>query len=218
MRPFDGSKLEYSYRPLDNINQFWAGPSYWKIRSNTRKLMSDRSIFIDNTSQNLSGSTIITKKAIKRKSNNRNKISVIKFSSENGATDESRLSGDSDDSDLFISIDSEAAQKFKKNNVYKRWDSKRLKLPTDLRVDHSLFDFYLFCPSANIRKDAVENVTPANIDDDMFDSDHNDNEVSFFFLFFSCTNKNCSSHKSMFVNHFIIFSHHQIIWILMMME
>lgn len=32
LRPLDSSKLEYSYRPLENISQFWAGPSYWRFK------------------------------------------------------------------------------------------------------------------------------------------------------------------------------------------
>lgn len=34
MRPLDSlsKTLEYSYRPMENIVQYWAGPSHWKYR------------------------------------------------------------------------------------------------------------------------------------------------------------------------------------------
>ncbi|XP_026843405.1 condensin complex subunit 2 [Drosophila persimilis] len=33
LRPVDGvTSLDYSYRPMDRISQFWAGPAHWKIR------------------------------------------------------------------------------------------------------------------------------------------------------------------------------------------
>ncbi|KAI8037534.1 condensin complex subunit 2-like [Drosophila gunungcola] len=33
LRPLDGnSKLEYSYRPMEQISQFWTGPSHWKFK------------------------------------------------------------------------------------------------------------------------------------------------------------------------------------------
>lgn len=174
MRPFDGTKLEYSYRPLDNINQFWAGPSYWKIRAKSRKLTMGRPSLADTES---SQATAIDTHTIKRKANSRNKAEKIKFVSIHSNTpDKSSDNADEDDDDdAFLSIGSKAAQKLKKNNVYKRWDSKRLKLPTDLHVDRNLFNYYEYCPSSVVHKNIAESVTPIG---DVYDSDIDD-EVSY---------------------------------------
>ncbi|XP_031637277.1 condensin complex subunit 2 isoform X2 [Contarinia nasturtii] len=170
LRPSDTTKLEYSYRPLDNINQFWAGPSYWKFRK-SRKLTLSQQQSIATTE----GSTVAPT-AHKRKAN-RPKNEPIKFST----FIESVTEKDADDSDdeIFVSTESRHGQKFKKTNVYKRWDSKKLKLPTDLHIDRSLFNSYVYCPSISIVKKPSE--TPANdIDaDDAFDFDNADDGVPY---------------------------------------
>ncbi|XP_016961703.1 condensin complex subunit 2-like [Drosophila biarmipes] len=44
LRPVDGnSKLEYCYRPMENISQFWAGPSHWKFKRTTKGPEDNRS-------------------------------------------------------------------------------------------------------------------------------------------------------------------------------
>lgn len=152
LRPSDATKLEYSYRPLDNINQFWAGPSYWKFRK-SRKLTMNRA----SVSSLTDGQPSVQMAQAIRRRNNRTKAEPTKFTTliENiGDSNE-----DSDD-EMFISIDSKPAQKFKKTTLYKRWDSKRLKLPTDLHIDRNLFNYYTFCPSISMIK-TNPNATPA---------------------------------------------------------
>lgn len=129
LRPADASKLEYSYRPLDNINQFWAGPSYWKFRKSRKMTMGKDSTVASVPTHNA------VAQAAKRKSN-RNKIEPIPLQ---------KFYEDEDDT-LFILISSKAAQRMKKSNLHKRWDPKKLKLPTDLHIDRNLFEFYEFCP------------------------------------------------------------------------
>lgn len=187
MRPVDGSRLEYSYRPLDNINQFWAGPSYWKFRTKSRKLTTGNRISFDASvsSQNSSSSSLASKrrKVPSRKGNEAVKFINTTYTSSESENDENRCpDGDLDDG-TFLSIDSKVAQKFRKNNVYKRWDSKRLKLPTDLHVDRGLFNFFTYCPSFVEHPEVIENVTPANDDDDdAYESDHNDIIVNCVFF------------------------------------
>lgn len=54
---------------------------------------------------------------VKREASSRNKIAIVRFSS---VSDKNRRETfDSDDNDTFISVDSNAAQKFRKINV--RW-------------------------------------------------------------------------------------------------
>lgn len=165
MRPFDGTKLEYSYRPLDNINQFWAGPSYWKMRSKSRKITLGRPSLSDTESLS-SQATSVDTHPIKRKATNRNKVEKVKFISVTSNIPDESSDYTDDDDDVFLSIGSKAAQKLKKNNVYKRWDSKRLKLPTDLHVDRNLFNYYEYCPSSVVHKDIADSVTPIGHDDD----------------------------------------------------
>lgn len=137
LRPADTSKLEYSYRPLDNINQFWAGPSYWKFRK-SRKMTIGRDASI-----NSDASKVAAAQAPKRK-NPRNKIEPIDISK--------YIQEDTDD-DIFMSVDSRQAHRMKKVNSQKqkRWDPKKLKLPTDLRIDRNLFDQYEFCPGLPLK-------------------------------------------------------------------
>lgn len=42
MQPNDSIQLEYSYRALDHIGQFWAGPAHWKFRRANSKSMNFR--------------------------------------------------------------------------------------------------------------------------------------------------------------------------------
>lgn len=168
LRPSDTTKLEYSYRPLDNINQFWAGPSYWKFRKSRKPSIMRESIASD-------GSSVApTAHANKRKVNR--KIEPIKFTKLTASVREE--DADSDD-DTFISVDSKLAQKFKKTNVFKRWDSKKLKLPTDLHIDRSLFNYYTYQPSYSIVKEPIG--TPAIEIDADADADADDADDAYDF-------------------------------------
>lgn len=168
LRPSDTTKLEYSYRPLDNINQYWAGPSYWKFRKSRKTTIEQGSM----TSSE--GSSVAPTAQAKRK-HNRNRIEPIKFTKmiENVCGNDV----DSDD-EIFLSADSKHAQKFKKTNVSKRWDSKRLKLPTDLHIDQNLFNYYTYCPSLPVGI-SKPSETPANeMDtDDGYDFDSTDDRA-----------------------------------------
>lgn len=168
LRPSDTTKLEYSYRPLDNINQFWAGPSYWKFRKSRKLTMNRESIA---TSE---GSTVAPTAHANRRRANRMKIEPVKFTT----LVESICENDADsDDDLFASIDSKIAQKFKKNSVYKRWDSKKLKLPTDLHIDHDLFNYYTYFPSVPIGKKPIETPVTEIDTEDGYDFDNGDDGV-----------------------------------------
>lgn len=134
LRPADASKLEYSYRPLDNINQFWAGPSYWKFRKS-------RKVTIGKDSSVATAPTRTSEVQAAKRKVNRNKTEPVSLQI---------LQEDADDS-LFIPITSKAAQRMKKTNLHKRWDQKKLKLPTDLHIDRSLFESYEFCPGISLQ-------------------------------------------------------------------
>lgn len=168
LRPSDTTKLEYSYRPLDNINQFWAGPSYWKFRKSRKLTMNRESI------ASSEGSTVAPVTHANRRRANRHKFEPIKFTSMIESVCEK--GGDSDD-EVFFSIDSKSGKKFKKTNVYKRWDSKKLKLPTDLHIDRELFNYYAYCPNFPIGKKPIETPVTEIDADDGYDFDNGDDGV-----------------------------------------
>lgn len=142
LRPSDTMKLEYSYRPMENINQFWAGPSYWKFRKSRKLTMGT------NTT---AGTVVVANGTVAKRKQTKNKVqpifSEISENSGSGGEDFTKFV----DENVFISDKSKAGQKWKKTNLYKRWDSKKLKLPTDLRIDRDLFDNYKFAPGIRVQ-------------------------------------------------------------------
>ena len=47
MQPNESIQLEYSYRPLDHIGQFWAGPAHWKFRKTNARSTNWRMSALD---------------------------------------------------------------------------------------------------------------------------------------------------------------------------
>lgn len=176
LRPDDTSKLEYSYRPLDNINQFWAGPSYWKFRK-SRKLTINK----DSTeSTDASSKAVAAAQAQKRRSQKK-KLETIPII---------QLYDANEDNGIFISINSKMAEKLKKGNWQKRWDPKKLKLPTDLQIDRTLFNHYEYCPSLTVKSSEPKVVPQINAGgynyDNVDDREYCSNVVcvySYFFIF-----------------------------------
>lgn len=122
LRPVDSSSmhLEYSYRPLEDIEQFWAGPSHWKFRRSQvkRKTLAN-------------GTEIVKKKTLRKVPE---PIDILKPYNKS----------------LFISIESREAQKIRQVD-YKKWDAKKLRLPTDCHLDRNMFDFYRFVPDIPVK-------------------------------------------------------------------
>lgn len=123
LRPIDGSSihLEYSYRPLENISQYWAGPSHWKFKRSRGKSLGILRQINEKTK----------KKPLK------NRIEPIEFDINFTET-------------IFIPINSKAASKLKKANIYKKWDAKKFRLPTDLKLDRERFNKFTFAPGLMI--------------------------------------------------------------------
>lgn len=127
MRPVDSSSalLEYSYRPMDNIMKFWAGPSYWKINRPRVSVMATSTVAVTaNVASNRN-------RKVARK-----RFEPIQFPSD-GEIDLS----------MFISTNSAAAQRLRRVNISKRWDPKSLKLPTNLHLDRNRYDTYYYAPN-----------------------------------------------------------------------
>lgn len=130
---------DYSYRPLDMIDQFWAGPSHWKFRQSRRTNLALRAS--QASINNVSEVQVIGQKpkAIrKKKIIRRSEVSL-----------EDALNADDFDT-LF-------AQKGKSKNTQitvqvmaKRWDNKKLKLPNDHRIASDIFDMFAHTKTIHI--------------------------------------------------------------------
>lgn len=153
LRPADASKLEYSYRTYDNISQFWAGPSYWKFRK-TRKLTMG--------SNTTAGTEIVRNVGTTAKRKTTRMKVIPKFeeveNEENEMVDESVDQTKYDSG--FIPEKSKLGEKFRKTNLYKRLDSKKLKLPTNFLTDPTLFETYSYSPSIFTNISNMTNATP----------------------------------------------------------
>lgn len=162
LRPIDAATsltLEYSYRPLNNISKFWAGPSYWKFRQPLRRRLKTSAV----------AATAGVKTSAAKQYEPLDLTAPF-------------------DSSIFISVHSDQAKKIRQCDVSK-WDEKKLKLPTDYHVDRTRFDRYVFAPGIPykcwLKRPPTDNVVAAN-PSNLLDNDggkiNNDDDVSSFFL------------------------------------
>ncbi|XP_065086359.1 condensin complex subunit 2 [Ochlerotatus camptorhynchus] len=135
MRPIDSSSvnLEYSYRALDNISQFWAGPSHWKFKrtKNPRSLSMQKTMDTDGKTK---------QKATRKKK---------------------RFEADTLDDmisvaeELFPAYNSNRPVKsitHQKSLICKKWDSKKLKLPSDFHLERNRFDVNKFARGMKLQE------------------------------------------------------------------
>ncbi|EDV99066.1 condensin complex subunit 2 [Drosophila grimshawi] len=175
LRPVDGrSKLEYSYRPMDKISQFWAGPSHWKFkRMRARSTIGQSNALDNNSAGGNSGATAAATRA------RRAALLAAKRRSKQlnfGVYTES----------LFQTLD--ANTKLRKANFQKRWDARKLMLPTKFDFEPNYFYKYDYAPSIKVsRRFGVQddddgemyidtNAAADDVADDveLFDNDHFD--------------------------------------------
>ncbi|KAL5285984.1 NCAPH family protein [Megaselia abdita] len=135
LRPINSNILEYSYRPLESINRYWAGPSHWNFR-NFRKTMAP--VIQPNSTaggkENQTLSIRINAERMKNKSI-RNKPKQLNFTQ---ITD-----------DVFQKLDE---NKLRKTILSKKWDAKKLKLPTNYTYPQNFFDKYTLAPNLSARR------------------------------------------------------------------
>ncbi|KAH8352795.1 hypothetical protein KR084_006400, partial [Drosophila pseudotakahashii] len=136
LRPVDGnSKLEYSYRPMEQISQFWAGPSHWKFkRTRPRSTFSQTNGPGDTQpvrSQRPKKSAVLT-------ANRRAKAVAYGNVTEN----------------FFQQLDTSIRQR--RVNFQKKWDPRKLVLPTKFNLDPDLFFKYDSAPGIKLSKRAGE--------------------------------------------------------------
>ncbi|XP_037959268.1 condensin complex subunit 2-like [Teleopsis dalmanni] len=119
LRPTDSSsQLEYSYRPLNKISRFWAGPSHWKFKG----LRPSQSTLL--FSSNTQNGRLINQRA--------QRAQVVKTRSK------PLIFGVDGDESLYLPYD-KATNKQRRANIHKKWDQRKLKLPTDLLVNKNTF-------------------------------------------------------------------------------
>ncbi|XP_053686298.1 condensin complex subunit 2 [Sabethes cyaneus] len=142
MRPIDSSSinLEYSYRALDAISQFWAGPSHWKFKRS--KSLRGPSIGANTLSLALASG--------KGKQKQTDKQSRKKKRFELDTLDDIISVGE----ELFPAYSHNKPVKnitHLKSLICKKWDSKKLKLPTDFHLERHRFDMNAFAKGIKMR-------------------------------------------------------------------
>ncbi|KAH8389554.1 hypothetical protein KR215_000975 [Drosophila sulfurigaster] len=174
LRPIDGSsKLEYSYRPMDKISQFWAGPSHWKFkrtraRSTFGQINAQEKSSVggaDGGSSTISATTARARRAAQQAAKRRSQ--QLKF----GEYTEH----------LFQPLESNT--KLRKANCQKKWDARKLVLPTKFDFDADYFEKYDYAPSIKVTRrfgvqdedldhDANSAIDDVAEDVELFDNDH----------------------------------------------
>lgn len=175
MRPVDNqsSHLEYSYRPLELISQFWAGPSHWKyrrLRSSVKKslLPEQGADGTATTAGDASAKVAQKKRASKKKQFEPHSVSaILNF-----------------ETDAFVPRDSVKLQRnitYSKAFISRKWNTKKLKLPTNLELDHNMFNEFTTAPGIQMMSNEpdAEPEIPAdgynyeNVQDKEYCSQHN---------------------------------------------
>lgn len=139
LRPTDAnhSHLEYSYRPMEMINQYWAGPSHWKFKRPSRSLTASEG--------RQTGVGVVGQKKVRRV-----KVTLAKME-------------DFVEPDVGIFLRMGDA-KLRQKNIRKKWEQKeKLKLPTDFKFDRAMCNTYKFAPGTMVREansDAVQGILP----------------------------------------------------------
>ncbi|XP_017081515.2 condensin complex subunit 2 [Drosophila eugracilis] len=163
LRPVDGSsKLEYSYRPMEQISQFWAGPSHWKF-----KRTRPRSTFSQTNGQ---ADTQPIRSQRPKKSN------LLSANRRAKAVAYGNVKEDN-----FQLLDTTIRQR--RVNFQKKWDPRKLILPTKFDLDPNLFFKYETAPGIKLSKRVGEDDSDEggdlgiDIDADMHHDDDNDQEL-----------------------------------------
>lgn len=140
LRPLDGStKLEYSYRPMDKISQFWAGPSHWKFkRSRGRTTFGHSNAQDSGASGGVAGGITAATNRIRRAAQQTAKRRSIPMNF-----------GEFTDN-LFQTLD--ATTKTRKANFQKRWDARKLMLPTKYEFEPNYFYKYDYAPGIKVSR------------------------------------------------------------------
>lgn len=157
MQPETSVSLEYSYRPLDMIDQFWAGPSHWKFRQSRRTALS-----IGSRSSQLSHITEMGAAGHQKKVVRKRKI--VKKSE---PTLEELCNIEEDIAGLLVKISTKIrGTQLSNQTIAKKWDAKKHRLPTDFKVPLDIFDKFINAGSIHINSNHDVTFTGNDDDDD----------------------------------------------------
>lgn len=163
MQPETSVSLEYSYRPLDMIDQFWAGPSHWKFRQSRRTQLSVgiRASHITNLTTEQVGTAGQRNKVVRKR----------KIVKKMEATLEDVCSIE-DEINVIVKITQNMrGTQLSNQTIAKKWDMKKHKLPADFKVPFDIFDKFLHASSLHINSN--HDVTFTGNDDDAAPYDYN---------------------------------------------
>ncbi|XP_034472045.1 condensin complex subunit 2 [Drosophila innubila] len=174
LRPVDGSsRLEYSYRPMDQISQFWAGPSHWKFRrTRARSTLGQLNVQDNNAACGRGSST-----------NNNAAAARARRAAQQAARRRSQqLNFGLYIESMFQTL--EFNTKLRKANCQKKWDARKLVLPTRFEFEPNYFYRYEHAPSIKVTRrfgisddedldrDAHSAIDDGGDDVELFDNDH----------------------------------------------
>lgn len=154
MQPISASDLEYSYRPMENIDRFWAGPSHWKFRQSRRTVMS----IGRKSSMHPSGVDRSEMQPPQRGVKKRKLIGI------SHVVLEDCIKADDEKAGIVIDIAAKKKTQLSNQTITRKWDPKKLKLPIDHRTNPNLFGKFLFLSSSTKLK--LHNDVPFTDEDD----------------------------------------------------
>lgn len=163
MQPENTLNLEYSYRPLDTIEQFWAGPSHWKFRQSRRTGMSMgiRASCLSNQLVEQIGTASQRNKVVRK----RKIVKKLEATYEDVANIDNEVAG------LIVKITPKMrGTLLATQTIARKWDSKKHKLPLDYKTPLDIFTNLLHASSIHINSNHDVTFTG---DDDAAPYDYN---------------------------------------------
>ncbi|XP_022231386.2 LOW QUALITY PROTEIN: condensin complex subunit 2 [Drosophila obscura] len=163
LRPVDGvSRLDYSYRPMEQISQFWAGPAHWKFkrtRPRTTLAQTNGSTDAVTAAKPKKSAAVAAKRRMKE-------VNYGKFKEE-----------------FFQPLDANIKQR--KANYQKKWDARKLMLPTKFNFEDEYFFKYDSAPSIKVSQRYGEADLDEGLGNDMDMDDggsshHGDADIELF--------------------------------------
>lgn len=172
MQPVNCATLEYSYRMLDQIDQFWAGPAHWKFRHSRRTNLSVGSRMSSmGSKQSLDPNAQPQKGVRKRK--------APKVQQEVTIQDLRNVEEDMNGVILRITARMKGTQ-LTNQTIAKKWDTKKHKLPKDFKVPLDIFDKYENAATLHINSNLDVTFTGNDDDEDAMAYDYNnDNDRDY---------------------------------------
>lgn len=165
MQPVVAANLEYSYRPLDIIDRFWAGPSHWKFRSSRRTMMSIGMRFsMYPGGENIESGDQQQKRPVKKR----------KVPTTYTLALEDVFNVDEEAENIIMNVSTKKKTQLSNQTISRKWDQKKLKLPQDHKLPHDILEKFLYMSSQRVKTNYDVTFTG---DDDGSHAYNYDNEV-----------------------------------------